>query len=264
MIVLAAGQGTRLRPITNDGPKCLVELAGRTLLDWQIAAARAVGISEIVVVTGHRADRLRDCGLTLVENPDYARTNMATSLLCARAFFADGFVMSYGDIAYAPRVLRRLLECRAPVAVVVDRAWRGYWERRFDNPLADAESLAIDRDGHLREIGQKVSSIDAIEAQYVGLAGFRADGIEALLRVHAAGLAEQRAGRPPFGGTRSAAQLFVTDLLQAMIAAGTKVAAVVIDGGWVEIDSLSDLALAERLVSCGRLGDAAGGVAGAC
>src|ERR1044071_3517735 len=84
IVILAAGEGTRLRPHTLDRPKCLVPLAGRPLLAWQTDALRAAGVDDIVVVTGYRADQIRALGYRTVFNPRYEKTNMVASLMCAR------------------------------------------------------------------------------------------------------------------------------------------------------------------------------------
>jgi choline kinase len=253
MIILAAGQGTRLRPLTDDRPKCLVELAGRPLLAWTIEAARAAGVSHIVVVGGYKIERLAEFDVEVVANPDFESTNMVRTLFCAERYFGEGFVMSYGDIAYSPRVLCRLLAEPASVAVSVDRGWRSYWHERFDDPLGDAESLMIDDDGNLTNIGQTPVSLEAIEAQYIGLAAFRGSGVRALIDAYRAAQRQEGAGQRPFGGQRNLDQLYMTDLLQGLIGRGEKLKAVPIDRGWIEVDSVRDLAVAERLVRGGEL-----------
>jgi len=255
LIVLAAGLGSRLAPLTDDRPKCLVELGGRPLLRWTLSAAAACGIGEVVAVGGYRAQQLRDYDVTLVENPDYATTNMVHSLLAARDFFGDGFIMSYGDIAYAPGVLSRLLAAPPGVAVTVDRGWLDYWRRRFDDPLSDAETLRFAPGGGLAEIGAKPRSLAEIEAQYIGLVSFKGPGVAALLRALERAQADRAAGRNPFGGPRPYEKMYMTDLLQGMIGLGERLDPVVIDGQWVEIDSRRDLAVAEDLLKAGRMAE---------
>lgn len=252
LIVLAAGQGTRLRPLTDDRPKCLVEVAGRSLLDWQLDAGRRVGISDAVVVGGYHIERLADRPVRLIANPEYASTNMVRTLFCARDLFGDSFVMSYGDIAYSSDILRAVVESKAPISVAVDRAWRPYWERRFDDPLSDAETLTLDGEGHITDIGQKPKRIEDIMAQYIGLVAFRGQGVRALLDAYAAAEDEGGDGSSVFGSKRSLDKLYMTDLLQGLIRRGEKLTAVKIDGGWVEVDSQRDLAVAEELIHAGR------------
>lgn len=254
MIVLAAGQGTRLRPLTDDRPKCLVELAGRPLLARTIETARAAGVTDIVVIGGYRLERLADYGVRVISNPDFASTNMVRTLFCAESCFDDGFIMSYGDIVYTPDVLRQLLADPAPIAVAVDCGWRAYWEQRFDDPLGDAETLAMDGQRFITDIGQKATSLDAIQAQYIGLAAFRGMGVRRLVDAYRAAQLQEREGHTPFGGPRSLDKLYMTDLLQGLISRGDKLKAVEIDRGWVEIDSPHDLEVAEKIVRDGGLG----------
>lgn len=258
LIILAAGRGTRLRPLTDDRPKALVPLGGRPLLDWQLDAASGAGIDDVVVVGGWRAETLERAHARLIRNPAFATTNMVATLFCARDLFGEAFVVSYGDIVYAPWVLERLLAARHPVSVVVDRDWRAYWERRFEDPLADAESLRVRPDGAIESIGQREASIERIEAQYIGLMAFRGPGVAALIETYEAGVSDERAGRMPFGGARGLAGLYMTDLLQAMVDRGHPVSAVNVDGGWAEIDSPRDLEIAEAFVRDGRLAPVAG------
>jgi len=253
LIVLAAGRGTRLGLRSADLPKCLVEVGSHALLDWQLHAARQAGL-EPVVVTGHAAERLRGRAPITVHNERYATTNMVVTLACARPWWGNGFVMAYGDIAYRPDVLRAAVAGEAPVNVVVDSAWRGYWEARFDDPLADAESLRLDAGGSIISIGQPVGHVDEVDAQYIGLVAFRSDGVRALERAYAAAETAAAKGSPPFGGARAYEELYMTDLLQALIDTGTQVAAVPVNRGWVEIDSEIDLRVAQDYAREGGLG----------
>lgn len=244
LIILAAGQGTRLGSLTDDRPKALVPLAGRPLIEWTLDAAGEVGLDEIVVVGGHRIDRLADLPVALLENPEYATTNMVQTLFRAEACFGDGFVMSYGDIAYRPTVLATVLASSAAIAVAVDLDWRAYWEARFGDPLRDAESLRLRADGTIASIGRVVDDIDDIDAQYIGLVAFRNAGVDALRSTWARALADAAAGRPILGRRPDLRRLYMTDILDEL-ATTHAVSAVPIHGGWVEIDTPRDLDVAE-------------------
>jgi len=259
LITMAAGCGRRMGELLRGRPKCLIEVGGRALLDWQVDAMRCVGeIDSHVIVTGWGAEYLaarasQRC--TLVHNNEHASTNMVHSLFCAAAHFGEGFIMSYGDIAYAPHVLARVAHSDAPISVIVDRSWRTYWQQRFDDVLADAESLSTDAVGDITSIGQRAAHADDIEAQYIGLVAFRRAGVAALREAHALACSGGEHACRVFADLhrRPARAMFMTDLLQGLVNLGARVAAEPIDGGWIEIDSPSDLALAERLVREGRL-----------
>lgn len=236
-IILAAGEGTRLRPYTLDRPKCLVEVGGKSLLDYQLKVLRSLHVEPIAIVTGYMASRLNRPDLNTHINPRYAETNMVWTLFCAESELSGETIVAYGDIVYSKEVLGALLASRHDISVIIDRQWESYWRARFSNPLHDAETLKLTADGRIREIGQKPHALADIEGQYIGLMKFSEVGLSALKNVfHNARQAGTLRGKP-------VEKAYMTDLLQVVIDGGHNVHAVPIDGQWVEIDSVSDLNL---------------------
>jgi choline kinase len=235
VVILAAGEGTRLRPHTLDRPKCLVEVDGRSLLDRQLAVLRAEGAGPVVLVGGYRAEKLARPDVAVRLNPRYAETNMVWTLFCAEEELDGEVVLAYGDIVYSRRNLRALLDSRADVAVAIDLDWKAYWEARSEDPLSDAETLRLAPDGRILEIGQKPTSLAQIQGQYMGLMKFSAAGLGQLRQVfHGARRAGTLRGKP-------VEKAYMTDLLQAMIDAGLRLDAVPVRGEWVEVDTVRDL-----------------------
>lgn len=248
LIILAAGQGTRLRPLTDTIPKCLVEINGRAILDWQLQAIRKVGITDIAVVRGYKKDTIDRNDILFFENPLFDSTNMVETLWCAESIFGDGFIMSYGDIIYEPSVLDSLLAAKQSVNVIVDMDWQMYWERRFENVLDDAETLQFDSTGRITSIGQKPKSINEIGAQYIGLMSFKGEGVDAWRSVYAQAQYEAAQGRNPLRGQRPLNKLYMTDMLQGIIDSGFPIHGVPVRRGWLEIDSLKDLEIANQSI----------------
>ncbi|MBF0128245.1 MAG: phosphocholine cytidylyltransferase family protein, partial [Magnetococcales bacterium] len=152
-IVLAAGRGSRMGDLTDDRPKCLVELGGRPLLEWQLAALRGAGIREIAIVTGYKSGMLRGRGLTGFHNPRWETTNMVSSLACAGTWLREGpCIVSYSDIFYEASAVSSLMASSAELAVTYDPGWLPLWEKRFGDPLRDAETFRLDGEGRLLEI----------------------------------------------------------------------------------------------------------------
>jgi choline kinase len=240
-VILAAGQGTRLRPLTDDRPKCLVPLHGRALLEWQLSSLREGGVRSITVVGGYMSDQLHAPGVELKVNQAFESTNMVESLWCARGAMEKGALISYGDIVFSSELVERMLTAPHDISVVVDRRWLPYWQRRFERPLDDAESLSVRTDGCIRSIGIKGVPIEDIEGQYIGMIALRPAGVQALWDC-----TQQMGGR-----SRTA---YMTDLLQHAANGGHSVHAVWTDGGWLEVDSVSDLRLAESLTIPGTRG----------
>ena len=243
-IILAAGEGTRLRPYTVDRPKCMVEIDGVSLLDRQLSVLRSCGIDEIVLVGGYRSEMLESKATRLRINPHYAETNMVSTLFCAEEDMKEEVIVSYGDIVYSREVLRALLASTADIAVTIDLNWEQYWRARNENPLDDAETLRMNAVGHIIEIGQKPVSLDQIQGQYMGLMKFSPRGLDILRDTfHRARAAGSLLGKSP-------EKAYMTDLLQLMIDEGNALSAVKVNGGWVEVDTVSDL---QSPVTCERL-----------
>jgi len=250
LIILAAGQGSRLKPITDSRPKCLVELCGKSLLEYQLDTARKVGIDDIVVVGGYQHQQLRYEGVRLLLNPDYERTNMVYTLFCAEDVFGDEFILSYGDIVYSKPVFETLLADKSDIGVVIDRQWREYWSLRFDDILSDAESLKINDEGNIVNIGEKVTSIDSIEAQYIGLMAFRGDGIKALRNTYFLAKSGKLKDRLLYKSIKDFNNMYMTQFIQLIIEELMPVKAELISGGWLEFDSFRDLEIYERNLIC--------------
>lgn len=248
-IILAAGHGSRLRPYTDDRPKCMVELAGKPLLHRQLAVLREAGIEDILVIGGYRADRLEAEGIRVAINPAYDRTNMVATLFCAEDWMRAGedLLVAYGDIVYEPRVLRSLLATDAPVAISVDREWRRFWAARMEDPLRDAETLKLDAAGRVVELGKKPRGYDEIQGQYMGLIKVRGDHVQAFRD------AWHKLDRGATYDGKDFDNMYMTSFLQHLIDSGMEVRAAFTDNGWLEVDSVEDLDRYHRMQREGTL-----------
>lgn len=253
VIILAAGQGTRLRPLTDDRPKCLVDVNGRSILERQLDTMHACGIqdTDITIIAGYRGDVLQnkfsDTDICIITNEDYETTNMVCSLMCARGLMEtqEDVLISYGDIIYGEKVLKEILASDEAASVIVDDGWYAYWSKRCENPLDDAETLLFDQDDYLTEIGQKTTELAKVQSQYIGLMRFQKEGLRAMLDL--AREAEERTARGTalWRTSRTYQKMYMTDLLQGLIEEGNKLKAVHIQRGWFEIDDLDDLKVVE-------------------
>jgi choline kinase len=254
VIILAAGQGTRLRPLTDSMPKCMVPVSGKSIVNRQIDVMKRCGIreEEILIVCGYRQEVLREhlagMKVSFCFNKEYETTNMVCSLMCARDEMRDDIIISYGDIIYKEAVLRKALDSSYPASVVVDDDWYEYWSERSADPLSDAETLKIDADGDIIEIGQKTKSLSEIESQYIGLMRFQQTGLAALIAVADEAKRRSAANIPLWRTTRDYRKMYMTDLLQGLVDAGSALHALRVKRGWFEIDNYDDLLVAEKAI----------------
>lgn len=234
-VILAAGLGKRIAARTNGGPKALLDLHGRTLLDRALTALGAGGFRDVIVVTGHGAEAVRGSlvdaprGVEIAErwNPDFATTNNIVSLLTVRDAVGRGFCLLNSDIVFDPSIMVEVAALGAGNWLVVDG----------DEPLDEEEmKVELDADGVIRRISKRLDPARSA-GEYVGICRFDADGAGRLM-ASAAALVES-------GGT----DLYYEDAMDA--AAGELLLRPAWTRGraWTEVDDDRDYERAVRVAA---------------
>jgi len=237
VIILAAGQGTRLRPLTDHRPKCMVELLGQPLIKHQLDVLTKNDIKDIYVATGYLDDKIDFLEVTgKFFNPDYTKTNMVVSLFKALPIMkGDDLLITYGDIVYSQEVLQKVMQDDSEIGVVVDKQWKNYWQARMEDPLSDAETLKIDASGNIIELGKKASSYDDIEGQYIGMIKIRKDFVSKFILFY------NSLDREKIYDGNNFDNMYMTSFLQQITDELTPLKPIYINNGWMEIDEPNDL-----------------------
>jgi len=229
-VLLAAGRGRRLSPLTDSKPKCLIRIAGVPILEWQLRALAAAGVEEATVVTGFGAEAVEAAvavsaapiRVSCLHNPFYAVADNIGSVWLARDRLGADSVLINGDTLVDPRILARVLtEARAPVSVTIDT-----------KPAYDSDDMKVRLDGaRLLRIAKTLEA--PVDGESIGLIRFRDDGGPRFAAAVEAALHAPEA--------LSRWYLSVVDALAAEGAVG----AVSIAGlPWAEIDFAHDLPIA--------------------
>lgn len=238
-VILSAGQGKRLLPLTADSPKCILPILGQTLIEWQIDELAKCGIEQVTVVLGYRADKVEGIlhsrygnhRVQTVYNAAYAVSDNLVSCWAAHDAMNEDFILLNGDTLFEAAVLKRLLETRdGPVTVVVSQ-----------KSEYDADDMKVELDGcRLIKIGKDLIP-DQVDGESIGMILFRDQG-PMIFRD-----AIQKALRHPSSQTKW--YLSVIDEMARRMPVWT----CSIHGlQWCEVDYQADLKLAEKVVSaCG-------------
>lgn len=237
-IIIAAGMGSRLEHFTDEKPKCMVEIDGRSILSYQLEAFASNAIDDIHIIRGYLADELRVDGATYHENPNFRENNILHSLFHAESALEGGLLTTYSDIVYTADVVRDAIQCPFDIALVVDRQWRAAYEGRHDHPPEQAELTEVSGD-RITAVGKQVGP-DHAAGEFIGLAKFSPTGTEQLRRVFAS-VRERLDDDEPFQAADLFRKAYLTDLFMEMIDRGLDIGWVPIDGGWREIDTVQDL-----------------------
>lgn len=236
-VILAAGVGSRLRPMTNTKPKCLVTTAGKAILQYQIDAYQLAGIDTIIIVVGYEGAAIRDyckhikdLDIIIVENVDYEDTNNMYSLHLTRMHVAGRpFILNNADLSIDPVIVNRLLDSPFDNAIAVDRS------------LYNAESMkvSVNEAGLITNIAKTIAKADAYACS-IDFYKFSAQASE-IFFAEINTIIEGNGNRKDWTEV-AMQQLFQSGRMdfQPCDITGAK---------WVEIDNYADLAQSDRLFS---------------
>jgi len=243
-IILAAGRDSRLGEICRDKPKCLVDIEDNTLLEIQINTLYACGIENICVVRGYEGRKINLPGLRYYDNPDYSTTNTLYSLFCAREELADDVLILYSDIIYEEQVVRRLIESSHDIALGVMVNWKEAFQQRDSIVREEFEMVYFDSENRVREIGKALSEEYETQGQFIGMVKCSRRGAQILVSNY--DRAEKYCSGKRFGRANAFEMASQTDLFQEMTELGVPLHCVIIERGWMEIDTPQDYERALR------------------
>ncbi len=240
-VILVAGIGSRLRPITDDRPKALVDIGGETILGRTVRLLAEYGVRKVVLATGYREDAVRlamaaapvSFGFDAIEycrNPEFDRTQNSVSLALCRSALGEGsFFKLDGDVVFQRQVLERLDASSTPLAVAVDAG-----------RMLDAEAMKVTLAGSGSTITAFGKGIALAESAGESI------GIERVLASSTATLFDALEREIAAGQTG----LYYEDVYSRLIAEGALQAEAVpvADLPWTEVDDFSDLERARELV----------------
>ncbi|MBW2723530.1 MAG: phosphocholine cytidylyltransferase family protein [Deltaproteobacteria bacterium] len=181
-IIVSAGQGQRLLPLTEDRPKCLLPVRGDlSMLEVQLHALAKCGITDVSIMIGFRADQVEQRlaerpipGLTVrtCYNPFYAMSDNLATVWLARPEMTEDFILLNGDTLFEVDLLEKVLSGpEVPITVTINE------KAAYDE---DDMKVRIDSDRRLTEIG-KTLDVNNVDAESIGMLVFRGTGVEILI-----------------------------------------------------------------------------------
>lgn len=240
-IVLAASRGDELAQLTDERPKVMLKIGGKTLLRRLSDQLKAQDIHDISVVAGYKAETIDEPGLKTIVNPDYETSGELGSLLCARKALLGDMVIMYGDLLFRSYVLRDLLEAPGDMVVVVDSAKQPTISGSPDYAYCSAVD---DRS----MIGQQV--------KLLGISDLRDDQERrpdgrwiGMLKVSGQGAQWLRDALDELKDRADFHRMGVPQLLNHLVKNGRPVHVFYINGHWLDVNALSDLDRAGEFTS---------------
>ena len=167
-VIVAAGEGKRLRPLTNDIPKCFLPINGRPLIEYALRALKQNGIHQIGFIVGYMKEKFPEVlgsQYTYIFNPFYAITNDMASLWFAKHFIGDSdFIYSHSDLLYHPDILTMTVQSDANIALAVEKT------------DCDKEMMKVKVDGEYLVESSKDVPLSEAYGEWTGIAKFTNTG----------------------------------------------------------------------------------------
>ncbi len=248
-IIIAAGPCKRLRELTKDIPKCVLNVNGKPIIRHTIELFRNKGINDISVIRGYKKEKINFPDITYFENTDFWNNNILHSLMFARPKLEEAIeageevVVSYSDILYNDSVVKSLVNSKHAIASIVDTDWHGYYEGRTDHPISEAENVIMGDDKKMLKIGKHIFTHKTPKNQqgeFIGLWKFTPEGIKVFLK-HFDRLNSSLKMTDPYQNTKEWQKSYITDIFQEMIDKGEKLYCVPIRKNWAEFDTVQDI-----------------------
>ncbi len=231
-LILAAGLGTRLSPITDSCPKSLVQVNGKPILLKQIENLLENSISDITIVSGYKADVLKNTvhalypDINIIESVDYATTNnMYSAYLANKVLCGEEFLMMNADVFFDSSVITELLKHKGSNAIVVD----------IGNYIEESMKV-VEKNGRLIEISKAITPENALGSS-IDVYKFSKDAGKAFFEKCKEYIEEN-------GELKKWSEVALNDILPEV-----EFSACPLVGRWLEIDNHDDLAAAEQLFS---------------
>ena len=135
-IILAAGFGSRLSPLTDNKPKSLIEFGGKTLLERNVELLKNQEIDDITIITGYKKEKIKLVDVNYVENRNFENNSTLASLFFAEEKIQSSTIITYSDIIFEEKILKELMAMKNNITAVIDAKWKNYWKLRIDETIS--------------------------------------------------------------------------------------------------------------------------------
>ena len=245
VILLGAGRGQRLMPLTATEPKSFARIGGRRILDWTLDAFNENGLDRFVFVGGYLIEMVRAQYPTFrfAENTAWPKNNILFSLMCAREYLQDGFYSTYTDTLFRGDAVEKLQRSPHAITTVIDTLWRERYRYRSQHPESDGEKVVATGD-RVVSMSRDIPS-DQATGEFTGVLKMTAQGAASFIDFHDK-LNDDLGPEGDFAGGRPFRMAYLIPVLDLMIREGIPVHCVSVPGEYHEVDTLQDYELTQR------------------
>jgi len=234
-IILAAGRGTRISKITKKKPKCLINIKGKSILSRQISFLKKLKINKIIVIRGYKKKFINYKNIKYIDNKDFKKNEQLGSLLHAKSEFNDDMLISFSDIIYDFKVLKKIFHSRnGEIILGIDKKWKKRYEFRYDHPYQQADKIQLGKKNEVLKIGKSLK-LKKTEAEFLGILKLTKKGCKIFMKNYLK------------ISKKKIKKMQIHDYLNFLIKRNIKINSCNIKGKFMEIDTYNDFKLAKKM-----------------
>lgn len=237
VIIIAAGTGSRLKPLTDNSPKAMLNVGNTTIIENQIKIYKSLGIRDINIVVGYQKNKFKKIKANFFYNKNYNKNNILESLFCAKSKINGNCIISYSDIIFKKKIVKKLLNSKDEITLVTDIEWKKMYKGRILHPISEAEKAYVDKKKNLKKIG-KIIELKKSNSEFIGMLKLGPNGCQIFKRYYF--IAKKNFYKKRFFSAKSFTKAYITDFISFLLKNKIIIKCVKIKGGWMEIDTIED------------------------
>jgi len=243
-IIIAAGEGSRMGKLTQNIPKPLVMVNGKSIIDRQLSILKQNGILDIIIITGPHHKKFNFEKIRYIRDENFLEHDQLGSLISAKKEIDGDVIILFADIIFENTVLAKILESKSDISIAVDMNWESAYALRSDNSFDEADKVRFEQ-GNVSRIFKTMTEEDEKSeiGEFIGLMKLSKNGSKQLVNCYER---IQHVHKGKFHDALSLEKAKLVDLLQELIENEIKIDAIPITGKWCEIDTEEDLELAQK------------------
>ena len=245
-IILAAGEGSRMGKLTQNIPKPLVKVNGKSIVERQLSILKQNEILDVIIITGPHNKKFNFEKIRYIPDENFREHDQLDSLMSAKKEIDGDIIILYADTIFEDMILAKILESKSDISIAVDMDWERTYVSRTDNSFAEADKVRFEK-GSVSRIFKTMTEEDKkFEiGEFIGLMKLSKNGSKQLVDCYEK---IQNIHKGKFHDALSLKKAKLVDLLQELIENKIKIDAIPITGEWCEIDTEEDLEIAKKFV----------------
>ena len=243
-IVIAAGEGSRMGKLTQNIPKPLVKINGKSIIERQLSILKQNGILDIIIITGPYHEKFNFEKIRYVRDENFLEHDQLGSLISAKKEIDGDVILLFADIIFENIILAKILESKSDISIAVDMNWERTYASRMTSSFDEADKVRFEQ-GNVSRIFKIMTEEDKkFEiGEFIGLMKLSKNGSKQLVDCYEK---IQDIHKGKFHDASSLEKAKLVDLLQELIENKIEINAIPITGKWCEIDTEKDLEIAKK------------------